>query len=463
MQIETDYLIIGAGCVGMSFADVFVDESDADVVMVDIHAKPGGHWNDAYPFVTLHQPSSFYGVSSAPLGRDRVDQRGLNAGLGELATGAEVANYFDNVMRDHLLPTGRVRYFPMSRYADGQITSLVSGATTDVTARRRVVDTTHLTTTVPSTHTPSFEIDDGVRFMPLNDLPRVGEPPAGWVVVGGGKTGIDACLWLLEHGTDPDAITWIMPRDGWLIPRETTQPRLEHFEAVMGAQAAQYEASAAATSVDDLFHRLEAGGVLVRLDPNVEPAMFHAATVSAPELDALGSIRDVVRLGRVRRIGRDRIELRDGSIATSPDHIHVDCSASAIPKQEPVTIFDGDVITPQTVRAYQPAFSAAVIAWVEAHYDDDAKKNELCGVVPIPNDRTDWIGLTIANALNMRQWLGEPELNEFLSSNRLNGFAATVAAVDPNDEARQAVLERVRASIVPGVANLMQLAETIER
>ena len=214
MQIETDYLIIGAGCVGMSFADVFVDESDADVVMVDIHAKPGGHWNDAYPFVTLHQPSSFYGVSSAPLGRDRVDQRGLNAGLGELATGAEVANYFDNVMRDHLLPTGRVRYFPMSRYADGQITSLVSGATTDVTARRRVVDTTHLTTTVPSTHTPSFEIDDGVRFMPLNDLPRVGEPPAGWVVVGGGKTGIDACLWLLEHGTDPDAITWIMPVTG---------------------------------------------------------------------------------------------------------------------------------------------------------------------------------------------------------------------------------------------------------
>ena len=128
-----------------------------------------------------------------------------------------------------------------------------------------------------------------------------------------------------------------------------------------------------------------------------------------------------------------------------------------------MTIFDGDVITPQTVRAYQPAFSAAVIAWVEAHYDDDAKKNEICGVVPIPNDRTDWIGLTIANALNMRQWLGEPELNEFLSSNRLNGFAATVAAVDPNDEARQAVLERVRASIVPGVANLMQLAETIER
>ncbi|MEM9516866.1 MAG: NAD(P)/FAD-dependent oxidoreductase [Actinomycetota bacterium] len=457
--IETDYLIVGAGCVGMSFADVFVDECDADVVIVDEHAKPGGHWNDAYPFVTLHQPSSFYGVSSAPLGRDRVDDRGWNAGLGELATGAEVANYFDNVMRDHLLPTGRVRYFPMSRYTDGRITSLVSGAVTEITARTRIVDTTHLKTTVPSTHTPSFDIDEGVRFMPLNDLPTVGQPPTGWVIVGGGKTGIDACLWLLEHGVDPDAITWIMPRDGWLIPRETTQLGPEHFATVMGAQAAQYEAAAAATSVDDLFARLEAGGVLVRLDPSVEPQMFHAATVSAAELAALRTIRNVVRLGRVGRIGPDRIELRDGALETTPDHVHVDCSASAIPKQEPVTIFDGHVLTPQTVRAYQPAFSAAVIAWVEAHYDDDDMKNEICGIVPIPNDRTDWIGLTIANALNMRRWMAEPELSAFLSTNRLNGFAAKIAEVDPDDEEKQAVLARLRQAIAPGVMNLMRLSD----
>ena len=84
-EIETDYLIIGTGCVGMAFADTLVDECDDDTVMIDGHGAPGGHWNDAYPFVT---PSAvlFYGVASAS-SANRIDNRGLNAGLGELASG----------------------------------------------------------------------------------------------------------------------------------------------------------------------------------------------------------------------------------------------------------------------------------------------------------------------------------------------------------------------------------------
>ena len=459
--IETDYLVIGAGCVAMAFADTFVNESDADVVIVDAHAKPGGHWNDAYPFVTLHQPSSFYGVASTELGRDRVDTEGWNAGLGELATGAEVASYFDGVMRDRLLPTGRVRYFPMCDYADGRFTSRVTGATTEVSARTRIVDTTHLKTTVPSTHTPSFTVDPGATFMPLNDLPKIDHAPAGWVIIGGGKTAMDAVLWLLERGADPDAITWVMPRDGWMIPREGTQPRPEFIHEVFGTQAAQFEACAAATSIDDLFDRLEAGNVLVRLDPAVKPEMFHAPTVSMKELEAMRSVRNVVRGQRVTHIGTERIDLDGGSIPTSPQHVHVDCSASAIPKQDTKTIFDGEVLTPQTVRAYQPAFSASVIGWIEAHYDDDAIKNELCGVVPIPNDRTDWIGLTIANALNMKRWSEEPELNAWLQTNRLNGFVKLAASVDSNDSETMALLGRMREAMVPGVMNLLKLSEQI--
>jgi hypothetical protein len=457
-ELETDYLIIGTGCVGMAFADTLVDECDADVVMIDGHGAPGGHWNDAYPFVTLHQPSSFYGVASTPLGRDRIDERGFNAGLGELAGGPEVQQYFHGVMRDHLLPTGRVRYFPKCWWdGEGAFTSQVTGETTRITARRRIVDTTHLKTTVPSTHTPSFEIDEGVRFMPLNDLPKVSAPPAGWVIVGGGKTAMDACLWLLENGVDPERITWIMSRDGWFIPRETTQPRIECFEATFSAQAAQFEACAAATDVDDLFARLEAGGVLVRLDASVEPEMFHAPTVSRPELEAMRSIRNVVRLGRVTRIGADEIELTGGTIPTSPDHVHVDCSASAIPKQAPKTIFDGHLLTPQTVRAYQPAFSASVLAWIEAHYDDDEKKNALATVVPIPDGRLDWLKLTVANAINMRAWSEEPELMAFLTENRLNGFGQMASLLDPNDAGKMALLTRMRESMVPGVMNLVKL------
>ena len=457
-EIETDYLIIGTGCVGMAFADTLVDECDDDIVMIDGHGAPGGHWNDAYPFVTLHQPSSFYGVASAELGRNRIDNRGLNAGLGELASGPEIQQYFQAVMRDHLLPSGRVRYFPKCWFdGDESFTSLITGAQTRIRARKRLVDTTHLKTTVPSTHTPSFEIDDGVRFMPLNELPNVNEPPAGWVIVGGGKTAMDAMLWLLENGVDPDAITWIMSRDGWFIPREATQPDEAHFLDVFSTQAAQFEACAAATNLDDLFDRLEAGGVLIRLDPAVQPSMFHAPTVSRPELEALRTVKNVVRLGRVSRIGRHEITLADGTLATSPDHIHIDCSASAIPKQAPKTIFDGHLLTPQTVRAYQPAFSASVLAWIEAHYDDDAKKNELAAVVQIPDERLDWLKLTVANAVNMRAWSGEPALMRFLAGNRLNGFARLAASLDPDDAEKMAVMSRMRQAMVPGVMNLLKL------
>ena len=54
--IETDYLVIGAGAAGMSFTDALIDaDQDCDVVMVDRRHAPGGHWNDAYPFVRLHR------------------------------------------------------------------------------------------------------------------------------------------------------------------------------------------------------------------------------------------------------------------------------------------------------------------------------------------------------------------------------------------------------------------------
>ena len=123
--IEADYLVVGAGAMGLAFTDTLVGESDATVVVVDRNDQPGGHWTTAYPFVRLHQPSAYYGVNSRNLGSDTIDQSGLNAGYYELASGAEVCAYFDAVMQQHLLPTGRVTYLPMSEYlGDGRVRTL---------------------------------------------------------------------------------------------------------------------------------------------------------------------------------------------------------------------------------------------------------------------------------------------------------------------------------------------------
>jgi cation diffusion facilitator CzcD-associated flavoprotein CzcO len=92
--VSSDYLVVGAGASGLAFADALVAESDVGVTIVDRRQIPGGHWRHAYPFVRLHTPSAFYGVNSFPLGEDRVDQVGENAGFYERASCSEVREYF---------------------------------------------------------------------------------------------------------------------------------------------------------------------------------------------------------------------------------------------------------------------------------------------------------------------------------------------------------------------------------
>lgn len=464
-MLETDYLIVGSGAMGMAFADVLVTETDATIIMVDRYGKPGGHWNHAYPFVTLHQPSAFYGVSSKELSKGKKDEVGLNKGLNDLASGAEIMAYFDEVMRHQFLPTGRVQYFPNCEYkGDGKFISMISGEDFQVTVKKKIVDATHLNTSVPSIHTPNFSIDKKVNFMPLNDLPKIKKSPDGYVIIGGGKTGIDACLWLLENRVNPDKITWIVSRDAWLIDRRNAQPTIEFFEDAIGSQAKQFEALANATSVDDLFQRLEAAGVLLRLDTNVKPQMFHGATISQLELVELRKIKNVIRNGRVKHLGSDQIEFVNGNtISTSTNHIHVDCSASAITNLSPKPIFEGNVITPQTVRSYQPVFSAAFIAHVEASYDSEEKKNFLCQVVPLPNHDTDWIRMMKVFMMNQYNWSQEKELKKWLRANRLDGFSQLVSqVVKDNDEEKMAILKKMKASMMPAVIKIQQLMEEIE-
>ena len=57
--LQTDYLVVGAGAMGMAFTDALIDHADVHVTLVDRRHAAGGHWLDAYPFVQLHQASLF--------------------------------------------------------------------------------------------------------------------------------------------------------------------------------------------------------------------------------------------------------------------------------------------------------------------------------------------------------------------------------------------------------------------
>ncbi|ORW22703.1 hypothetical protein AWC19_12690 [Mycobacterium palustre] len=91
--VEADYLVVGAGAMGMAFIDTLASETDARVVVVERR---------------------------------------------------EVCAYYDHVMRQKLLPTGRVSYFPMSEYrGDGRFVTL-AGTQCAVAVTRRLVDATHM-------------------------------------------------------------------------------------------------------------------------------------------------------------------------------------------------------------------------------------------------------------------------------------------------------------------------------
>jgi hypothetical protein len=322
--IETDYLVVGTGATAMAFVDTLLSETDAHVVMVDKHHRPGGHWNDAYSFVGLHQPSAFYGVNSRELSSWTKDKTGLNEGLYELASGSEVLAHFDQVMRQRFLPSGRVQWFPMSDYSEGpggthHFKSLINGDNRQVIARAKLVNATHARTEVPSTHAPKYEVASGVTCIPLNRLPEVQRPHACYTVVGSGKTGMDACLWLVQNGVVPTRIRWIMPRDAWLLDRANTQPGAENFERSVSSNIGQFEAIVEATSIPDLFARLEERGLLMRIDRAVTPSVYRCAIVSQAELEQLRRIEDIVRLGHLRSVHPTQIVLEQGALPADPD------------------------------------------------------------------------------------------------------------------------------------------------
>ncbi len=424
LLIETDYLVVGAGASGLAFADTLVAEAEnVEVTLVDRQQAPGGHWLHAYPFVRLHTPSSYYGVDSLPLGQDRIDQVGENAGYYERATAAEVCEHFVEAAA-RLTRTGRVRVLTRHEYLgrgseDEQVRDLDTGEIHDVTVRRRIADARYLEASIPATHATPFDVAAGVRFLPINDLPTAAQTASSYAILGSGKTAADACLWLLDNGVEPDRIRWVRPRDAWFYDRRHFQP-LEQVGAIMEGVSLDAETGADAANISELFDQLEACGRLVRIDPSVPATMFRGTMLSPVELDRLRQIRDVVRLGRVRRIEADRIVLERGETNTGPETLHVDCTALGLAVAPATPIFAGRRIVLQQVRHLTPCFNSALVGFVEAHRKDDSEKNRLCRPNPYPSSVEDWPAMVSRTWSTEARWLSEPDLSAWVADSRLN-------------------------------------------
>ena len=461
MERATDYLVVGAGASGLAFTDSLLTESDANIILIDRRADVGGHWCDKYPFVRLHTPSAYYGVNSMPLGEDRIQESGRNAGFYEQATVAEIQAYFHQVLLERFLPSGRVTFLPRHDHLGGgagvaQVRDLETGNIREIPVHQRVVDARYQQSAVPATHTPSFAVDPTAAFIPIGELPARFDGYRRYVVIGGGKTSADACLWLLDAGVDPDRIRWIRPREAWFNDRRQFQP-LDQVGALMEGAADEAEAGAQANDVTDLFHRLESMGRFMRLDPEAEPSMYRITMLSRPEFTDLQQITGVIRHGRLRAVTPSRLAFDEAELEVADDELLIDCSAYGIAATPAVPIFSDHLITLQQIRHGSPTFNAALIAFLEANREDDEERNRVAPPNPAPSKPADILMMLIYTWLAAEQWRKEPDLKRWISHSRLNLTRGVGARRD--DPRVRAALERYVTHLPLAIPNMRALAD----
>ncbi|TFY97505.1 hypothetical protein [Ramlibacter rhizophilus] len=424
--LECDYLVIGTGAAGMAFTDALLTHAPAArVLMADRRHAPGGHWHDAYPFVRLHQPSTFYGVASVPLGQEEIDRSGLNEGFYELAGADELRAYYARVMQQHFLPTGRVQHLPLCDWQGGEqglhrLTSRLTGQTHEVRVRRKLVDTSYLEGRMPATSAPPFALGEGVRCVPAGEVARLEAGAARrFAVVGAGKTALDTCVWLLSNGVAPEAIRWIKPRESWWLNRRFHQPGTLLPEFCRGI-AMQLEAMAQAAAPHEVFERLEAQGLLLRVDTAVEPQMMRGAVLSEAELALLRRITDVVRLGHVQRVERDRVVFDAHSIAAEADTLYLHCAAEGLARPPLRPVFEADRVTVQPGFWGFACFQFALIGVVESLLDDVDEKNRLFPPIHYWDEPADYLGAFAAMLRSQQARASCPGVAEWARQTRLN-------------------------------------------
>ncbi len=457
-RIETDYLVVGAGAMGMAFTDALIDHADVHVTVVDRRSAPGGHWRDAYPFVRLHQASSFYGVASTELGDGTRQESGPEAGLHERADLTRIQDYYLDVMERRFIGSGRVEFLSDSEYAtdgsDHVVTSRSSAERTEVVVRRRVVDAAYLAPSIPATSPPPFGVADGARVVTVNALASAGDTPSQYVIIGSGKTATDAIVWLLGNDVEPDDITWVRPREPWMLDRAVVQPDPVVFTGMVADTLA---AAAESTSLDDLFLRLEAAGVMLRIDPGILPTMAKTPTLGRWELDLLRTVEHVVRGGHVRSVSRSEMVLDDGVIPLARDALVVHCAASGLRYPPMVPIWGPDRIRLQTIRAGFPCFCAALAGFVEATRDDDRERNRLCPPNLYADGLADWTRMQSRGAVAARAYGAEPDIAAWADACLLN--PSRVSADEREDPGFRAAAARVAEHAERGLVRMAELAQ----
>ena len=102
------------------------------------------------------------------------------------------------------------------------------------------------------------------------------------------------------------------------------------------------------------------------------------------------------------------------------------------------------------------AFSAAFTGHVEAAYESEAQKNELCVPVPMPDSDMDWLTTTLANSINTARWNADPALAEWMRNSRLDAYSQAGRGAKPNEDQIK-MIQKIAKYMPQAIENLERL------
>jgi len=385
--LDCDYLVIGAGLLGLGFTDELLNlKPDTKIIIVDKHSQAGGHWNDDYAFVRLHAPSESYGVMSQRL------ENGLPPCHGdtkERANRDDILNYFGKVL-ETMIETGQVRAF-FNCFVEPD-TSMIRSCTSSkktfqVSVRKKIVDGTFMKVEIPVLRPPPYLVSAGATVVPPNYLFTLETEFPAYYVLGAGKTAMDSILWLMSRGVPADLVHWIVPRDVYVINRTCHEmPDKDQKRLLEALWAEEWSTGKQGLNI------YEKHSVVLRIFADHEPTSLKYAILSQTEIAELRNVQNVVRLGHVQKVGLDSITLQHGSIPMPVGALCIDCTACAFhSRKDRRPIFSDKRITLQCCvpsplgSASVWSAMAATTAFVEAQPMTEDEKNILCTPI-ITND-----------------------------------------------------------------------------
>ena len=120
-------------------------------------------------------------------------------------------------------------------------------------------------------------------------------------------------------------------------------------------------------------------------------------------------------------------------------------------------VFDGDVINLAMVRPFQPLFSAALVAHLEACVPDEELRQQATGI-------TDFFDTPALSLIGQRQgfinqhvWNQTPAIKNWVDGCRLNAGFHLLRGLGPEDAEKMKMLGRLRPLTAAAVKNIPRI------